>query len=397
VALVVFAASPEHSLALPRWAADGLAPEVTDLNGVVGSKQREDKLPDLERAFIDCSPADRNDGLVVGELGVDSGKKELIVALAEEVAAGDHRNVDSLLISHKGKFLFESYYRKGRANVPHYQMSISKTYTALALGRAIQLGYLTLEDLNKPVLDILTKVDKRAVVEGATEVTVAQVLNLHSGIRLKDKRLKAAKEKYKKLKGQTQIQAYFEFSEPINAGSQEYNYQGCDPAIIMQIVEAVVPGKAADFIKAELFAPMGITEYHWPKDPSGLPQAAAGSCLLSRDMLKIGQMMLDKGKWNGEQLIPEAFMEKAMSAIWPGRAMGSYGYFIWSKENEIGGKRSGGKKVRCVSGRGAGGQFILVYPALDLVIVSTSHTKGGGPMLDLAPERILPAFTESET
>ena len=63
--------------------------------------------------------------------------------------------IDSLLIWSRGKLLFESYYRRSRANYPHYQMSITKSYTALALGRAIQLGYLKMEDLDKPAIGFL--------------------------------------------------------------------------------------------------------------------------------------------------------------------------------------------------------------------------------------------------
>ena len=371
-----------------------MAPEVTDLNQVAGSKSREAKLPYLEEAFIDFDPKDKNDGLPVGPLERSGGNREKIAALAKAIHAGEHREFDSLLIAKGGKLVFESYYRRGRANLPHYQMSISKTYTALALGRAIQLGHLEMKDLERPVVSFFDKLDKEVLVEGAADVTLAQALNMHSGIRLEDKRLGAAKEKYKNLKGYRQVQAYFEFSEPIVAGSQEYTYQGSDPAIVMQVVESVVPGKAEEFIRNEVFGRMGITNYVWPKDPGGLPQAAAGSCLLSRDMVKIGLMILNEGKWNGEQLLPREYLEKATSAIWPGRSNGGYGFFTWVQENEIGGKRSGGRKVECISGRGAGGQFILIYPELDMVIVSTSHAKGGGPMLTLAPEKILPAFVK---
>ncbi|MEO1407681.1 MAG: hydrolase, partial [Pseudomonadota bacterium] len=97
-------------------------------------------VPLLEAAFIDTSPADRNDGIVVGELHADGDDKDPLVQLAEEIADGQHDNFDSLLIAHKGKLLFESYYLKGRVDLPHPQASATKTYTAMALGRAIQLG-----------------------------------------------------------------------------------------------------------------------------------------------------------------------------------------------------------------------------------------------------------------
>ena len=97
----------------------------------------------LEDAFIDTAPADRKDSLVVGELGVDGGNKAMIVKLAQQIADDNSDKFDSLLIAYKGKLLFESYYSRGRINMPHPQASTTKAYTALALGRAMQLGYLT--------------------------------------------------------------------------------------------------------------------------------------------------------------------------------------------------------------------------------------------------------------
>jgi hypothetical protein len=105
-------------------------------------------LPHLEKSFIDVTPDDRNDGIPVGKLGIDGGNKETIVKLAQEISNGKHGSYDSLLIAHKGKLLFESYYLRGRVNLPHFQASATKSYTSLVLGRAIQLGYLTMADLH---------------------------------------------------------------------------------------------------------------------------------------------------------------------------------------------------------------------------------------------------------
>ena len=128
--------------------SNDLAPEVTDLNASDVSYAREKNIPDLEQAFLTRTPEDRKDGIPVGELGKQGGDEAAILAFAAEIAAGGHGEIDSLLLFHKGKLLFESYYRRGRINYPHFQMSITKSYTALALGRAIQLGHLDMDDLD---------------------------------------------------------------------------------------------------------------------------------------------------------------------------------------------------------------------------------------------------------
>ena len=143
--------------------SNGLAPEVPGLNLKDKLYQLEAQLPDLEQPFIGFAPAEKNDGLGVGELGVDGGDRSAVEAFANDIAAAakDEKagNVDSMLISYRGKLLFESYYRRGRANFPHYQMSITKSYTALAIGRAIQLGLLKMDDLDKPAINFLKELD----------------------------------------------------------------------------------------------------------------------------------------------------------------------------------------------------------------------------------------------
>ena len=116
-------------------ANNGLAPEVTDLNAEDISFQKEKEIPYLEKPFISTSPRAMNDQLKVGKLGIDGGKEELVLKYVRELAkkTKDPKSgkTDSLLIAYKNKLLLESYFRRGRRNYPHYQMSITKSYTAV--------------------------------------------------------------------------------------------------------------------------------------------------------------------------------------------------------------------------------------------------------------------------
>ena len=367
--------------------SNGLAPEVADLSSDDVSFAKEQHLADLKRPFIDIAPEDMADGIEVGELGLDSGNKEMILALAREIAAGQHGEIDSLLIHHDGRLIFESYYRRGRVNYPHYQMSITKSYTALTLGRAIQLGYLKMSDLDRPVLDFLKEIDQSKIAVGSGTITLNDALNMHSGIRVG----KATVEKLRKspgvLNGQGQIQAYLEHTAPITSQSKQYKYQSSDPSIVMQVIETVVPGTAREFINNELLRPLGISNFGWQDDVSGLPKSAAGSSIRSRDMIKFGLLVQSGGRWDGEQLIPASFIEKATSRIHINPQDTSYGYFWWRHDVDVDGKTYDVK-----SGRGAGGQFIMMIDELNLILAITSHNKGMGKMLKTAPERIIPAI-----
>ncbi len=377
---------------LPAQADNGLAPEVTDLNAADVSYVREKDLPYLEKPFISAAPRDRGDGLVVGELGKDGGDKDSILAFAREIArpAKNDRvgRTDSLLISHKGRLVFESYYRRGRANYPHYQMSITKAYTALCVGRAMQLGFLKMEDLDKPVVEFLKDLDRDKLASGADRITLNDAMTMRSGIRLADDKVKELLAKPGRLKGQGQIQAYLQHSAPIPDRPRPWKYQASDPSIAMQVLQAVIPGDAKTFIKEELLGRLGITTYAWQDDLSGLPKSAAGSSVRSRDMVKIGQMIQGGGKWGGEQLIPADFIARAVSPLAEARGGAyQYGFFFWVDTIEI-----DGKPYACKAGRGAGGQYLFMFPEQDLVAVITSHNKGMGRMLKEAPARLIRAF-----
>ncbi len=354
-------------------------------------------IPHLAKAVIDTAPADRNDGLVMGELGVDGGNKDMIVKLAEEIADGQHGNYDSLLIAHNGKLLFESYYLKGRVNVTHPQVSATKSYTGLALGRAIQLGYLTMADLDKPLVSFLKDLDPARFVEGVEKITLHQAMTMSSGIRISQEQMEKLENNPSQLEGQGQVQAYLEHSAPITLESQSFSYQGTDPNLVMQVVDAVVPGTAKDFIRNELLGRMGITTYSWQIDDSGLPRAGDRTSMTSRAMVKLGSLAMNNGKWNGEQLIPEVFIAKAThrilhlgdEEIYGGGenvSNAGYGYYWWQTDLE-----AGNKTYFSTSAQGGGGQFIILIDELDLIVVATAH-EGKVSTLQMTAERILPAF-----
>lgn len=367
--------------------ANGLAPEITDLNAKDVSWALEAKLPDLKEPFVNPRPNDRGDGIPVAALTRQNSDRRAILRFARELNAGQHGEVDSFLLMKDGRLLFESYFRRGRANYPHYQMSITKSYTAMALGRAIQLGHLKMSDLDRPITDFLKQLDPAKFVAGAKDITLAEAMNMRSGIRIDAARARELMRHPARLKGQGQIQAYLENSSPISSAPRDYKYQGSDPSITMQIIEAMAPGSAREFIETELLGKLGITNYAWQKDVSGLPKSAASSSVRSRDMLKWGMLVLNQGKWNGEQLIPEIFVKMATSRLYTNPRGTGYGFFWWRHDMGVGERR-----FDCISGRGAGGQYIFVLPELQLIAVITAHNQGMGKMLEIFPERVLPAF-----
>lgn len=368
------------------------APKAT----VAEAKHSFRNIPKLKKAFINAAPTAQKDGIPVGKLGSDGGNKAMILKLAQEIAGNNSDNFDSFLIAYKGKLLFESYYLRGRINLPHPQASTTKVYTSMALGRAIQLGYLTMADLDKPLISFLKDLHPKKLVKGAEKITLHQALTMRSGIRINEEQMKNLRKKSDHLKGQGQVQAYLEHSAPITAESQSFKYQ-FDPMLVMQVIDAVVPGSAKDFIKNELLDKMGIRNYGWITDVSGLLRAQSGSGMTSRNMMKWGILTANKGKWNGKQLIPKAFINKAISRIvitgdddifGGGKDISKqgYGYYWWS-----GDMKCGNKSYFSSSAQGGGGQYIIQVEELDLLIVVTAH-RNDNSTLQMTAKRILPAF-----
>ena len=355
-------------------------------------------IPELENAFFDATPADMKDGIEVGEFCLDGGKKEVILNLANEIAKGTHGEYDSLLILQKGKLLFESYFRRGRVDLSHPQSSATKTYTSFALGRAIQLGYLTMADLDKPLVSFLKELKPSRFVAGAQTITLRSALTMTTGIHLSEEDWKIINEGADLVQGQQEVQQILEHSAPITAETKVFEY-GTGPQLVMQVIEAVVPGTAEDFIKKELFGKMGITNFSWQMAASGLPESGWGVSVTSRDMVKLGTLAMNKGQWNGEQLISEAFISKATTRlIYNGDddifgggkdvSKQGYGFFWWGTDLKM-----GDKSYFIASAQGGGGMYILVIKELDLMVVVTAHHRDDTTQ-QLVAERILPAFVQ---
>lgn len=349
-------------------------------------------MPLLKDAYIDPSPTDRKDAIEVGELGTDGGDKDALVKFAKGIADDTHGNYDSLLIAYKGKLLLESYYDRARINLPHPQASATKGYTSLALGRAIQLGYLTMADLDKPLINFLKGLDRSKLVKGAEKITLHKAMTMRSGIRLTDELRERLEENAEAVKGQGLVQAWLENTTPITEESQSYLYS-FDPDLVMQVIEAVVPGSAQDFIKNELLTKMGITNYRWQNDVSGLPEAGWRVSMTSRDMVKWGMLVSNNGIWQGEQLVPVEYLARATSGLvkptqdWVPDSY-RYGYYWYHTPVAV-----GENYYETKFAWGGWGQYVIVVPALDLVVAVTGDASEDQIMTRIASV-VVPAFAE---
>jgi len=373
--LVAIAASWITSLKaneLPRL-AKGLKPEQQ-------SYQEQKKLPNLKEAYFTTSPKDLGDGLQVGRLDLP-GTEKAVRALVGDDKAGKYSNLDSILLWKDGKLLFEMYNRRGRVDGPHYAMSITKTLTSITLARAIQVGLLNIEDLDKPVIGFMPGIDQSKIQPGVKTITLREALYMKSGLRFPDKNSTfSLGQKYKR---QQFFQQLFEKTAPITAASKQYKYTGTDPSLIMMIIDIKTGGKVQQFIAKEIAAKFGAI-YCWDNQGCGIPKCGAGSNFTSRSLLKIGTSVIQGGKYNGKQLLSSDYIKEVMN---PKKGEGYFYYFHNRK------KRAAGKEVYFISGIGAGGQYMATFPKLNIVAVATAHNKKQiGLPLNAILEHLIPLF-----
>jgi len=338
------------------------------------------KMSDLIEAYVSTSPENLKDGLLVGEMNV-KGTSDAVKAIIADDKAGKYDKLDSLLLWKDGKLIFEMYTRKGRVDLPHYTMSVTKTVTSMLLARFIQLGLLKMGDLDKPIIDFMPEIDRSKIQPGVDGITLRDALFMKSGIRFKtrnlDRRQSGRKQEY--------FQALFENTKPVSAETKKYKYTGFNPSMIMMILDIKSDGNIQKFIKDKFLKPLGITNYSWANQGCGIPNCGAGSHFTSRDLLKFGITVINGGKYHGEQLFSPEYVNLIND-----RNKGE-GYFYYFHNRA---KMNSKKKVDFISGIGAGGQYISLFPDQNIVIVATSSKSKIKAPLTAMLQRLMPLFSK---
>jgi len=352
------------------YAAHAQKPPTTD---DVNKPSKQDKV------YYTTSPVDMNDGIKVGTLSI-AGADPIIQKVISDVDSNVYGPLASILLWHKGELVFEMYANYGYENAPHFLMSVTKTITSLILSRTIELGYLTVSDLQKPVLDFFPDIDRTDIQPEAAAVTLYEVLMMQSGFR-------GIKEWMKgdDLEGYRMIQKYFELTTlPLD---KRYAYAATDCNIVMSVVAELTTRRPDSslpqystvwkFLEKEFLGKLGITNYKWGTASNGHPTSAAGCQLRTRDLLKMGIVLHQKGIYNGQQLLSREYIDmlfdmSARKKIRP-HMTNPHGYTYFTEGIDY---AMNGVEFTGVGGRGAAGQFITSYQALDLVIAATSDNRG---------------------
>lgn len=267
----------------------------------------------------------------------------------------------SLIIIKNQKLIHEGYFNGATKSDAFNMMSATKSFTSALVGIAIREGYI--KDINESLYDYFPEYFENNRNKEKRNITIKDLLTMQAGYSFHSTR-----NIFKGLNWSKSIINYSLEFEP----HTHFCYAACESHLLMEIIARASQMSTKEFADEFLFTPLEINPTYWIKTPKGVNTGNAGLFLTTRDMAKFGLLYLNEGKYNNNQIIPANWIDSSFynyalnlprcqeSEIVP---FNGYGFQWWIKEfnNTI-----------TYTALGYGGQFIMIIPSSDMVIVTNS-------------------------
>ena len=302
-------------------------------------------------------------------------------------AASDSMDIHSVMIVKDGNVIYSRWQSQGVDTVPHVLHSVSKTFTSTAVGLAIADGKMALTD---KVIDFFPDKLPEDVSENLKAMTVRDLLTMSCGHDVEPTNRGAD------IDWVTEFLAHPVEHEP----GTFFRYNSMGTYMLSAIVQKVTGEKLVDYLTPRLFEPLHIDKPHWEESPQGINCGGWGLYLKTEDLAKMGQLLLQKGEWNGQQIVPAEWVaemsKKQVESINPGTRMEQAAERGMTKETSDWMQGYGYQMWRCRPGcfraDGSRGQYILVIPDKNAVIAITSDVGDLQGELNLVWNHILPVL-----
>ena len=282
-------------------------------------------------------------------------------------------HMHAMMILRHGKVIAEASFAPWSKDNPHMLFSLSKSFTSTAVGFAVQDGLLSVDDR---LIDFFPDLLPAAPCENMGKMTIKNMLSMNTGHGEEPAREGKNWEK-------TFLRTYVEF-EP----GTHFLYNTYATYMLAAVVQKVTGKKLLAYLREKLMDPLGMSGDIWTEEsPTGVATGGYGLNVRVGDIAKLGQFYLGKGKWNGKQLLNEAWIKDAATPWSDNRNHGGensdwgsgYGYQFWMCKPE-----------NVFRGDGAFGQYCVVMPDQDMVVAINSGVDDMGAVLDSIWENILP-------
>ena len=263
----------------------------------------------------------------------------------------------SLLVSWQGDLVLERYFNGTRPTRPANIKSASKSLISALVGIAIDRGLI--ESVEQPIATFFPNALQNEEAAPKREITIADLLTMRSGLESTSNRNYGA---WVQSRNWVEYALNRRLARPPGA-IMEYSTGNTH---LLSAILTKVSGKSTwQFAQDELAEPLGFQLARWPRDPQGIYFGGNDMEMTPRQMISFGELYLNGGRANGQQVIPAAWVAASLTPRTRSRrdSRRFYGYCWWSRE--LGGQQT-------FYAWGYGGQFIFLVPKLDLVVVTTS-------------------------
>lgn len=293
-----------------------------------------------EQAFVRATPESQ---------GISS---DLFAALLRELDASKDTEMHHFMALRHGKVICEcnfAPYPKGMWHITH---SMCKSITGMAIGMLIEEEKLKLDeniyDIFPDHINAFSKIFRPVI-------TVENLLTMTSGVTFNESGI---------VSGNDWLGSFLNASVNGKPGT-EFQYNSLNTYVLSAIVTKRTGETLTEYLTPRLFGPLGITKYYWETCPKGITKGGWGLFLCAEDMAKLGQLYLQRGKWNGQQLVSEYWIEISTARhLKTQNDTYGYGYQLWMEQ------RPGSFEYN-----GMLGQNVIIYPDMDTVLVTNAGNK----------------------
>lgn len=293
---------------------------------------------------------------------------EKIKALNKKIAQKDYKNITGIVVIKNGKLLLEEYFNGAKRGTLHDTRSVGKSFTSALVGMAIGDGYIKSENQTIGEFYDLKKYNNHSPQKET--VTLKSLLMMSSGFTGNDMDERSPGNEEKMYLTPNWVK--FMLDLPMDSNKtvgKNWEYFTAGVTLLGDIVNKTVPGGMEKYADQKLFEPLGIHSRKWKYTPQRQPSAGGGLQMAALDFAKFGWLYKQGGNWNGRQIIPKSWVDATLSKQLdvPDDSPENYGYLFWFKKYN-----SGGKSYDAFYCSGNGGNKIIIFPRLPVVIVITA-------------------------
>jgi CubicO group peptidase (beta-lactamase class C family) len=325
-------------------------------------------VPQIASRLDPQAPPRLDDGWQVSSLSAEGIDATAVARLEERIQEGAYNHVHSCLIVKNGALVYEQYFGGFRREKTHRLYSVTKSVTSALMGIAIDRGYIA--SVEQPVIYYFPEYAGENWDERKNAITLQHLLSMTSGLQYDENSYPYSdpRNSHTQMSASRDWMAWALAQPLVSEPGTRFSYSTANSHLFSGIIHKSTGLYANQFAEEYLFGPLGITDYFWMIGDSypATGGSNGGLKLRPRDMAKLGYVYLNGGRWKGEQVVPEAWVAESFQPRVRAWGTARYGYQWWIHRSRV-----SGEEIEWVAAAGYGGQYIALFPSLDMVVVLT--------------------------